>query len=318
MSVGLLSDPIFHDANKAREWLEARLWKDGPICPHCGVIDQATLMKGKSTRPGLYQCNACREPFTVTVGTLYERSHIPLNKWLAATQLIMSSKKGMAAIQVGRMIGVSKKTAWFLCHRIRESVKLGEMTPPVGGSGKIVEADETYYGPVADPKVPASRRGRPYIRRKVGPASKRSIVSLVERGGNVRSFHVPRADSETVAKIVNENIHHESKLFTDESRLYRKVGANFVEHSTVNHSNDEYARGEVHTNTIEGYFSIFKRGMRGVYQHCHEKHLHRYLAEFDFRYNHRENLGFDDFTRMNRSIPGIVGKRLTYRRVGQA
>jgi len=320
MSKGLLSDPIFHDADKARQWLEARLWKDGAVCPHCGVVGEATLMKGKSHRPGLYQCNACCEPFTVTVGTLYERSKIPLNKWLAATQLLMSSKKGMSALQVGRMIGVSKKTAWFLCHRIRESVKLAKASP-MGGTSGVVEADETYFGGVESAKMRTAptRKGLKYTKGgKGGPANKRVIVALVERGGNVRSFHVPRADAETVAKIVNENIHHEAKLYTDESKLYHKVGQNFSEHSTVKHAAKEYARGDVHTNTIEGYFSIFKRGMRGVYQHCEEKHLHRYLAEFDFRYNHRSALGYEDADRMSASIPGIVGKRLTYRRINAA
>jgi transposase-like protein len=318
MAKGILSDPIFHDAELARVWLENRLWKGGPICPHCGVVDEATLMRGKSHRPGLYQCNACREPFTVTVGTLYERSKVPLNTWLAATQLLMSSKKGMSALQVGRMLGLSKKTAWFLCHRIRESVKIAASSK-MGGSGSIVEADETYHGPIDQPKATMTTRGRPFTKSgKGGVSQKRAIVSLVERGGKVRSFHVPRADGETVAKIVNENIHHETTLYTDESRLYTKVGQNFAAHETVVHSAKEYARGPVHTNTIEGYFSIFKRGMRGVYQHCQEKHLHRYLAEFDFRYNHREGLGYSDADRMSESIPGIVGKRLTYRRTHSA
>ena len=318
MSQGILSAPIFHDADKAREWLEARVWKDGRSCPHCGVVDQSTLMKGKTTRPGLYQCNACREPFTVTVGTLYERSKIPLNKWLAATYLMMASKKGVSALQVGRMIGVSKKTAWFLCHRIRESVKMGRRNM-LGGSGKIVEADETYYGPTKE--IPTNRKTeghRTSVKKGFGPSGKRPIIALVERGGRVRSFHVPRADSVTVAKIVNENIDRESKLFTDESNLYRKVGPNFAAHESVKHSADEYVRGEVHTNTIENYFSVFKRGMRGIYQHCDEKHLHRYLAEFDYRYNNREALGVDDAMRFEQSIPGIVGKRLTYRRINQA
>jgi transposase-like protein len=241
MTKGLLSADIFHDETRAREWLEARLWKDGTICPRCGVVGEATLMKGDSHRPGLYQCNACRKPFTVTVGTLYERSHIPLHKWLAATQLLMSSKKGMSALQVGRMLGVSKKTAWFLCHRIRESVKLAHKTR-LGGIGSIVEADETYHGPVSQPRTHAARG--PYTKSgKTGPSNKRAIVALVERGGNVRSFHVPQANAENVAKIVNDNISHEAKLFTDESKLYIRVGENFSEHSTVNHSRKEYARG---------------------------------------------------------------------------
>lgn len=315
----ILSNPIFTDEIKAREWLEARLWKDGPICPHCGVIDDATLMKGETTRAGLYQCNSCREPFTVTVNTLYERSKIPLHKWLAATHLMMASKKGMSALQVGRMIGISKKTAWFLCHRIRESLREGALSTPFGSGGGIVEADETYFGPVDD-RIPSKLRGkRPFTKGgKVGVGGKRAIVSLVERGGSVRSFHVPRANAETVTHIVNSNISHEARLFTDESRLYTRVGENFSEHSTVNHSAKEYARGEVNTNTVEGFFSIFKRGMRGVYQHCDEKHLHRYLAEFDYRYNHREALGYDDADRMTKSIAGIVGKRLTYRRTREA
>jgi len=312
----ILSNPIFTDETAARIWLEARLWKSGPICPKCGVVGEATLMHGKSHRPGLYQCNACREPFSVTVGTLYERSHISLNKWLAATYLMMSSKKGMSALQVGRMIGVSKKTAWFLCHRIRESLRQGSFDSPFGQGGKIVEVDETYYGPVDEPQVSERRRkdGRPFTKSGTnGPASKRPIISLVERGGHVRSFHVPRADAVTVTQIVNTNLSHEARLFTDESKLYTKVGARFAEHKTVCHSKKEYARGEVNTNTVEGFFSIFKRGMIGVYQHCDEKHLHRYLAEFDFRYNHREGLGFTDWERAEASFRGIVGKRLTYR-----
>lgn len=316
MSKGLLSDPIFHDAEKAREWLENRLWNGTPVCPKCGVVGEATLMKGKTTRPGLYQCNACRKPFTVTVGTLYERSHIPLNTWLAATQLLMSSKKGMSALQIGRMLGISKKTAWFMCHRIRESVKLAA-SQKMGGPGSVCEADETYQGQIKETRA-IRTNGQPYLKRVAKARAKRAIVSLVERGGKVRSFHVPRADGVTVAQIVNENIHHETTLYTDESRLYTRVGANFAEHSTVNHSAKEYARGPVHTNTIEGYFSIFKRGMSGVYQHCQEKHLHRYLAEFDFRYNHRAGLGYSDADRMVASIPGIVGKRLTYRRTHSA
>jgi transposase-like protein len=313
----ILSNPIFTDETKAREWLEARLWKDGPICPHCGVIDDATLMQGETTRAGLYQCNSCREPFTVTVGTLYERSKIPLHKWLAATHLMMASKKGMSALQVGRMIGVSKKTAWFLCHRVRESLREGALSTPFGSGGGIVEADETYQGSVKEVRA-VRTSGKPFLKRVEKARSKRAIVSLVERGGRVKSFHIPRADAGTVARIVNDNIAHEARLFTDESRLYTKVGETFSEHSTVNHSAKEYARGEVHTNTIEGYFSILKRGIKGNFQHVSEKHLHRYLAEFDYRYNHREGLGYDDAARMAKSIPGIVGKRLTYRRTREA
>jgi transposase-like protein len=301
-----LSRPEFHDAEKAREWLEARLWKNGRPCPHCGVMDQSTFMKGKSHRPGLYQCNACREPFTVTVGTLYERSKVPLNKWLAATHLIMASKKGISALQVGRMLGLSKKTAWFLCHRIRESVR-GEISiPPLGGEGAVIEADETYIG---------MKAGK--VKRK-GYGHKRTVFSLVERGGEVRSFHVENASAATLLPIMQKNIAKETALMTDEASQYRKMGDHFADHSFTSHGAGEYVRGTVHSNTIEGYFSIFKRGMTGVYQHCGEQHLHRYLAEFDFRYSNRQKLGFSDADRMEKSIAGIVGKRLTYRRIGGA
>jgi transposase-like protein len=301
-----LSRPEFHDAEKAREWLEARLWKNGRPCPHCGVMDQSTFMKGKSHRPGLYQCNACREPFTVTVGTLYERSKVPLNKWLAATHLMMASKKGVSALQIGRMLSLSKKTAWFLCHRIRESLRTDEILPPMGGEGKAVEVDETFLWNKKDAKP-----GR-------GFQHKRAVVGLVERGGSVRTFHVDKATIANVAPIVRKNIARETALMTDENTIYIKVGREFASHETVVHSKDEYVRGDAYTNTIEGVFSIFKRGMKGIYQHCDERHLHRYLAEFDFRYNTRAKLGFTDADRMSKSIDGIVGKHLTYRRVGGA
>jgi transposase-like protein len=301
-----LSRPEFHDADKAREWLEARVWRNGRTCPHCGVVDQSTLMKGKSHRPGLYQCNACREPFTVTVGTLYERSKVPLNKWLAATHLIMASKKGISALQVGRMLGVSKKTAWFLCHRIRESVR-GEISlPPLGGEGAVVEADETYIG---------MKAGK--VKRK-GYGHKRTVFSLVERGGEVRSFHVENASAATLLPIMQKNIAKETALMTDEASQYRKMGDHFDRHEFTSHGAGEYVRGAIHSNTIEGYFSVFKRGMLCTYQHCGEQHLHRYLAEFDFRYSNRQKLGFSDADRMEKSIAGIVGKRLTYRRVSGA
>jgi transposase-like protein len=300
-----LSRPEFHDAEKAREWLETRLWKNGRPCPHCGVMDQSTLMQGKSHRPGLYQCNACREPFTVTVGTLYERSKIPLNKWLAATHLMMASKKGVSALQVGRMLGLSKKTAWFLCHRIRESLRGDDSVAPIGGAGKTVEADETFIGRKAG--VPKAKGGYHH---------KQAVLSLVERGGKVRSFHVDSAVVSEVVPILRKNIDRESVLMTDESNLYVRVGQEFADHQSVEHGAGEYVRDEATTNTVEGFFSIFKRGMKGIYQHCGEQHLHRYLAEFDYRYNNRVALGVDDAERMAKSIPGIVGKRLTYRRIG--
>jgi transposase-like protein len=314
------TNPIYTDADKAREYLEAIRWPEGPVCPHCGVINAATLMKGKAHRPGLYQCKECQKQFSVTVGTLYERSHIPLNKWLLATRLLCSSKKGISAHQLYRDLGFgSYRTAWFMAHRIREGMRGGDLDTPMGGEGKTVEVDETYFGNIPEAKRSATNtRGRPYSKNPQGPKHKRAIVSLVERGGNVRSFHPANADGETVSKIVSDNIHRESRLHTDESRLYTKVGAQFLAHETVKHSADEYVRGDVTTNTVEGSFSVFKRGMRGVYQHCGEKHLHRYLAEFDFRYNNRAALGVDDATRAYKALEGISGKRLTYRRIDEA
>jgi transposase-like protein len=298
-----LSNPIFHDETKAREWLEARVWPNGPVCPHCGVVDQATLMKGKSHRPGLYQCNACREPFTVTVGTLYERSKVPLHQWLAVTHLMMASKKGMSALQISRMIGLSYKTTWFLCHRIRESLQDPSL-PPIGGDNKAVEADETYVG------------GKAKNRAFKETAPKKAVLSLVERGGHVRSFHVANVTAKTVKPIIAKNVELASMLMTDESVIYPKIGAKFANHGTVNHSANEYARlgGYIHINTCENFFSIVKRGIIGSYHHVSEAHLHRYMGEFDYRYNTRT---VSDFERFSGSIPGIVGKRLTYRRASE-
>lgn len=298
-----LSNPIFHDPEKAREWLETQLWPDGPVCPHCGTINEATLMRGKSHRPGLYQCNGCREPFTVTVGTLYERSKVPLNKWLAATHLMMASKKGMSALQIGRLLGVSKKTAWFLCHRIRESLR--ETRPEMlGGDGKAVEFDETYIGGKDKNKHANKRKGR-------GGMDKEIAFALVERGGKVRSHHVPSVSAKTLRPILQAQLDADSAVFSDDGGA--RVGQEFPHHQSVNHSIGEYVRGDAHTNTIEGYFSILKRGITGVYHHVSPQHLKRYLAEFDFRYNERSALGVEDAQRMAKSIHGIVGKRLTYR-----
>jgi transposase-like protein len=309
-----LQNPIFNDETKARETLEAMRWPNGPVCPHCGCTGADVVKaKGKSPRPGLYYCNGCDEQFTATVGTVMERSHVPLTKWWLAMHLIGSSKKGMSAHQLHRMLGVTYKTAWFMGHRIREAMREGGLAP-LGGDGKIVEADETYFGKQDERTPSKQRKDRPYTKSgKSGPGGKRAIVSLVERGGKVRSFHPAVADGASVAEIVNGNIARETRLHTDESRLYVRVGANFASHETVTHSAKEYARGDVNTNSVEGYFSIFKRGMKGVYQHCGEKHLHRYLAEFDFRYNNRTALGVSDKERVNNIARGIGGKRLTYR-----
>lgn len=315
-----LTDPVFTDADKARRYMERERWPHGPVCAHCGNVDQAKIkeLEGNAHRAGLYQCAECREQFTVTVGTVMERSKIPLNKWLLATYLLNAGKKGTSAHQIHRTLGVTYKTAWFMCHRIRLMMDDTAQRGPMGGEGKIVEADETYFGDVPEAKRRTkTTSGRPFTKKGKG-AHKRAIMALVERGGSVRSFHVAVADSATVAKIITDNVAKESRLHTDESRLYIKVGAEYASHETINHSAKEYARGDVTTNSIEGAFSIFKRGMKGVYQHCAEKHLHRYLSEFDFRYNHRAALGFTDGERAALAIRHSGGKRLTYRPTNSA
>jgi transposase-like protein len=285
--------PHFQSPENAREWLENLRWPDGPICSHCGTINHAY----KTKKPGWYRCaeKECRKDFTVTTGTVMERSHIPLNKWLMAFYLLNASKKGMSAHQLHRALKLDYKSAWFMCHRIREAMRDGGLGP-LGGGGKVVEADETYYGPIDRAfRSTKTTSGRKFTKGgRTGPKNKRPILALVERGGNVRTFHVPIADKDTVTSIVRENIARESRLHTDESRLYVGSDEHFASHESVKHSAKEYVRGDVHTNSAEGYFSIFKRGMRGVYQHCKEKHLHRYLAEFDHRYNYRVALGYSD------------------------
>ncbi len=311
--------PHFQSPENAREWLEKLRWPEGPICSHCGTINHAY----KTKKPAWYRCaeKKCRKDFTVTTGTVMERSHIPLNKWLMGFFLLNASKKGMSAHQLSRSLDLDYKSAWFMCHRIREAMRAGGLGP-LGGEGQIVEADETYYGPVERAKVRTkTTSGRPFTRKSKsgrGPANKRPIVALVERGGNIRTFHVPVADKATVGKIVADNIARETRLHTDESRLYPEIGTLFAAHETVKHSAGEYVRDDVHTNSAEGYFSIFKRGMRGVYQHCKEKHLHRYLAEFDHRYNHRVALGYNDIDRTLAAIKGATGKRLMYRQPDKA
>jgi transposase-like protein len=312
-----LSDPIFSDADASRNWLEAQRWPDGRVCPHCGNSDQDKIgdLKGKAHRAGLFQCGECREQFTVQVGTVMESSHIPLNKWLAAMFLMASSKKGVSAAQVSRTLGLPYKTSWFLCHRIRKAMEEDVSSNPMGGAGKIVEADETYYGPT-DKKRKVTTSGRPFLKGgRHGSSNKRTIVALVERGGKVRSFHVETATANSVREILVRNVSRDTVLHTDESKLYVRVGEEFAAHSTVNHSKKEYVRGAIHTNTIENTFSVFKRGMRGVYQHCGEAHLHRYLAEFDFRYNRRSALGVTDTERTAALVRNAEGKRLVYERL---
>jgi transposase-like protein len=306
MTYADLTNPIFQDADKAREYLEATRWPHGPVCPRCGSVDdQVTKMEGTAHRPGLYNCKGCRKQFSVTVGTVYERSHIPLNKWLLATHLMCAGKKGVSAHQLHRMLGITYKSAWFMAHRIREAMK-ETSTEPMGGIGKTVEADETYIG-----RKSGVKKG------KGGGHHKNAVFALVERGGKVRSFHVDKVSAAELAKVAREHVDIASTLNTDESPVYRDFGRRFVAHDVINHSKNEYALGENTTNTVEGFFSIFKRGMKGVYQHCDERHLHRYLAEFDFRYSNRAKLGVTDRERADKALKGIEGKRLTYRRINE-
>ncbi len=317
-----LSHPMFHNDDAARAHLEAIRWPHGPNCPHCGNADQETIAKvegrKKSHRDGLYYCNACKGTFTVTVGTVMERSKVALHKWVLAFHLYAASKKGMSAHQLHRMIGVTYKTAWFMSHRIREAMMEDvDSSGPIGGETDIVEADETYIGKAEDQKAPVSRQGRPYKSKKFG-TRKQTIFSLVKRGGSVRSFVVKGATTKQIQDILFRNVPRDTALYTDESRIYHDMRWHYAEHQTVKHSAGEYVRGNVHTNTIENVFSVFKRGMRGVYQHCAEKHLHRYLAEFDFRYNRRSALEISDSQRANDAIRGAIGKRLMYQQTGTA
>jgi transposase-like protein len=297
---------IYTDENAAREHLEGLLWPEGPICPHCGSIDQATRLQGKSTRPGLLKCRECEKPFSVTVGTVFERSKIKLHQWVYASHLLTSSKKGISSHQLSRMLGVTYKTAWFMAHRIREAMRPKEFTP-VGGAGQTVEMDETIIG-FQEGTTKEAKHNR------VAGQFRNVVLSVVTRGGGARSWHVDGTTLGTLIPIIRTNISRESNLMTDQASWYKGIGKEFASHGSVDHSIKEYVRGEITTNTVEGYFSIFKRGMKGVYQHCSEKHLHRYLSEFDFRYSNRIALGVDDAMRADKALQGITGKRLTYRR----
>ena len=316
----VLSAKHFHDEKAAFAWVEKKLWPNGPICPHCGGIERISKMQGKATRLGLHKCYQCRQQFTVKVGTVFEQSHVALNVWLQALALMSSSKKGISSNQLHRTLGVTLKTAWFMSHRIRMAMAGGRLGP-LGGAGKVVEVDETYHGKTEDQPKVRRDTGKPLKKakrgRRFGPAGNRAIVALVERGGKARTFHVVDANVETVAKIVRDNVDPQSRLHTDASSLYLGVGKEFAEHQSVRHSMGEYVKydenGAIHNNSAESHFSVFKRGMKGVYQHCSEKHLHRYLAEFEFRHNQRVGLGVDDAARADKLLTSIVGKRLTYR-----
>lgn len=309
-----ITNPIFTDKEAARLHLEATRWPEGAVCPHCGSFDVKELT-GKSHRAGLRQCNEkeCRKQFTVTVGTVFERSKVPLNKWLLATHLMTASKKGISSHQIHRMLGVTYKTAWFMTHRIREAM-VNDNPPPLGGKDKAVEADETYIGNKVGLKKKRSLK-RQGVKGWGGSSNKYTVVSLVERGGDVRSFHVDRATKTKVREILVRNADRDSDLMTDESNFYTGVGVEYNTHQKVHHAAGEYVRGSAYTNTLEGYYSIFKRGMKGIYQHCGETHLQRYVTEFDFRYNGRK---LNDNERRDAALRGIEGKRLTYRRVSQA
>ncbi len=296
-----ISDKCFHDESAAYAWVEKLLWPKGPICPHCGGVERISKMEGKSTRIGTYKCYQCRKPFTVKIGTVFESSHVPLRHWLQAMFLLASSKKGISANQLARTLGCTLKTGWFIGHRIREAMKdLGIDVAPMGSGGGIVEADETFLGRKQDRRV------------KKGYGHKMVVMSLVERGGKVRSFKIDRAAYAEVERVIRKNVAKDARLMTDSAGYYKFRPFDVAEHQMVNHE-IEYVRGDVHTNTLESYYSVFKRGMKGTYQHCDEKHLHRYAAEFDFRYNHRIALGVGDVARTEAIIRGIVGKRLTYR-----
>ena len=314
----VLNEAYFHDEAAAFERLEAIVWPNGPVCPHCGSVGKFYALEGVRTKPskknpegvvryGLKKCAACRGQFTARKGTVFEDSHVPLTLWFQAVYLMCSSKKGVSANQLHRTLGVTLQTAWFMGHRIREAMRSSDLSP-MGSAGAIVEVDETYIG---------RRKGA--VAKKGGAGHKNPVLTLVERGVKARSFHVEKARKSEIMPIVRENLSHEARVMTDESGIYNELHKDVASHKTVDHHREEWAytdrkSGErVHTNTVEGYYSIFKRGMIGIYQHCSEKHLHRYLAEFDFRYSNRKALGVDDVMRAMLAIEGIKGKRLTYR-----
>jgi transposase-like protein len=313
MKQSVISRPEFYNEEAAYAYIEAHLWPKGPVCPHCGSTKRIGKLNGKTTRVGLYKCYVCQKPFTVKIGTIFEDSHIPLRVWLQGMYLLCSSKKGISSNQLHRTLGITLKSAWFLSHRIREAMRSGDLAP-FGGNGGIVESDETFIGKEPGAKV------------RKGYAHKRKVLSLIDRtSGKSRSMVVDNVDSKTIVPILQENIDRETRVMTDDAGQYAHIDENFTEHRVVRHSQGEYVSLKdrtVHTNCAEGFFSIFKRGMKGVYQHCKEEHLHRYLAEFDFRYNNRcsrpktkkrpARKGFDDVQRADVLLRGVVGRRLTY------
>lgn len=303
MSESILSKAHFHNEEAAYKFVETRLWPKGAVCPHCGVIGGHYQINGKSTRVGLYKCSDCRKPFTVKMGTIFQSSHIPLRLWLQAMFLISSSKKGVSSNQLHRTLGITLKSAWFMGHRIREAMKDGTLNT-FGTNGGAVEVDETYIG--RDPKKKMTRGGN----------HKQKVLSLVDRtAGKSRSMVIDNVRLKTLIPLIQANIDPQSRVMTDDARHYKSLKMLFAEHGFTKHSNGQYVSHydkTIHTNTVEGFFSIFKRGMKGIYQHCGHNHLNRYLAEFDFRYNNRVKHGVDDEQRAEKLLLGVKGKRLTY------
>lgn len=311
--MSILSKPYMYDEAAAFEHVEGMLWADGPVCPHCGVVDSAYRLTGVRTKPsqknpegkerhGLWKCRECRKQFTVRKGTIFEESHIPLHLWLQAIHLMVSSKKGISSHQLHRVLDITYKSAWFLTHRIREAMRT-DGSFEFGSGGGVVEVDETYIG-----REPGRKKNK-------GWGHKMKVVSLVDRTtGQSRNFVVDKMNKATLLPILRENIAKEARVMTDEASWYRTLGTEFACHDSVDHGAGEYGRGDIHTNTVEGYYSIFKRGMKGVYQHCGKQHLHRYAAEFEFRYNNRVANGVEDVDRSEIALRGAAGKRLTYAR----
>jgi len=298
--MSVLSRPEFHDEEAAYAYVEARVWANGRVCPHCGVIAKSGKLGGKSTRIGTYKCYACRKPFTVKIGTIFEASHVPMNLWLQAIYLMCASKKGISSNQLHRTLGVTLKTAWFMSHRIREAMR-DDSIRAFGNGGGVVEVDETFIG----------REPGKEVKRGIG--HKMKVLTLVDRTtGKAKSIVVDDLKIKTLLPILKANIAAEATVYTDEAMQYDNLGKHFALHDSVNHGAEEYVRGDVTTNTVEGYFSIFKRGMKGVYQHCGKRHLHRYVAEFAFRYSNRAALNVSDAQRADMALQSIVGRRLTY------
>lgn len=309
--MSILSKPYFHDEAAAFAYVEGIIWGGQPICPKCGCFGRIYSIKPnpeKKVRMGLKKCGDCKSQFTVRIGTIFEESHLPMHKWLQAIYLMCSSKKGVSAKQLERTLEVTYKTAWFLAHRIREAMRSGDLTP-FGSEGGYVEVDETFIGMDPDNK--------PVEGTRVRSGQKMKVLSLIDRStGRSRSFVVDDLQISTLWPILNGNISREAKVRTDAAGFYKSIFWRWADHGIIAHHKKEYVSRDdrsIHTNTVEGFYSIFKRGMKGVYQHCSKKHLNRYIAEFDFRYTNRSALGCEDQERTVRAIRGVVGKRLTYR-----